>query len=195
MPVFVYVYVFILFLRRKEYSAISLLTSLRFPLLTFCLIFKLSWKSQQSLVGKPAEKISNVFIISTCQVCLLLNDSLCKWDWLYFKEASCSCPAGLRSRSRPCLSCWFDLHLEIVLLLRKEKKKKKWSTQVWRLPSQLLCLEFSALPVHQALRPPPPITCGPHSFLVFYLLKWKIHIFRCQIIEHRKSCKKFCLKF
>lgn len=38
----------------KNYSAISLLTSLTFHVLTCCLIFKLSWKSQQLLVGKTS---------------------------------------------------------------------------------------------------------------------------------------------
>ena len=39
---------------RKEDSATSSLTSLMFPILTYCLIFKLSWKSQQSLVGETS---------------------------------------------------------------------------------------------------------------------------------------------
>lgn len=47
-------YVFFHLLRRKKYSAISLLTSLVFHILTYCLIFKLSWKSQQPLVGKTS---------------------------------------------------------------------------------------------------------------------------------------------
>lgn len=132
-PRCVCVYVFFHFLRRKEYSAISLLNSLTFHILAYCLILKLSWKNHSNPWWvKPAEKISNVFIISTCQVCLLWNDSPCKWDWLYFKEASCPCLAGLRSRSRPCLSCWFDLHLGIVLLLRK--KKKKVIAHTWEAP-------------------------------------------------------------
>ena len=41
-------------LRKKNYSAISLLTSLTFHVLTCCRIFKLSWKSQQLLVGKTS---------------------------------------------------------------------------------------------------------------------------------------------
>lgn len=40
---------------KKKYSAISLLTCLTFHVLTCCcLIFKLSWKSQQTLVGKTS---------------------------------------------------------------------------------------------------------------------------------------------
>lgn len=40
------------FTGEKEYFSISLLTSLIVHVLTYCLIFKLSWKSQQPLVGK-----------------------------------------------------------------------------------------------------------------------------------------------
>lgn len=97
-------------------------------------------------------------------MCLLLNDSLCKWDWLYFKEVSCSCLAGLRSRSRPCLSCWFDLHLGRVLLLRE---KKKWCTHVWGSLCSCWAWSISALPTHQSLGQPQPLTSGPNSFLAF----------------------------
>ena len=44
----------LLSLGKRNSSAISLLTSLMFPVLTCCLIFKLFWKSQQFLVGKTS---------------------------------------------------------------------------------------------------------------------------------------------
>lgn len=48
------VYVFFPLLGRKKHGPIPLLTSLMFHVLTCWLIFKLSWKSQQPLVGKAS---------------------------------------------------------------------------------------------------------------------------------------------
>ena len=55
MCMYMYMYVAVFFcLQGKKYSAISLLTCLTFHVLTCCLIFKLSWKSEQPLVGKTS---------------------------------------------------------------------------------------------------------------------------------------------
>lgn len=74
------VYVFFSFTGRNKHGAIPLLTSLMFHVLTCCLIFKLSCKSQQPLVGKASWEhfkcIYNFYLPSLP----VLNAGLCKWD-------------------------------------------------------------------------------------------------------------------